>query len=279
MRVASLHIYPVKSMRAVDVDRADMELRGLAHDRRWMITDDEGKFLTQRASPALARIVAAPFENGLRLSAGGAALDVLAPTNDQRTTVTIWNDEVSAIDAGEAVAELLSGALDHPARLFFMDGEAARTTSGRWGPKRPVSFADAYPLLVTTTASLNALNDAIIENGRDAVTMGRFRPNIVIDGADPWAEDFWKVIRVGDIEIDLVKPCDRCLVTTLDQETGQKQGREPLKTLGKIRRSAHPDLPDVTLFGWNAAPRSEGVIKAGDEVKIVEARPEGWPLT
>ena len=108
--------------------------------------------------------------------------------------------------------------------------------------------------------------------------MKRFRPNIVVEGADPWAEDFWKAVRIGGVEIDVAKPCDRCIVTTLDQATGEKTGREPLKTLHKIRRSVHPDLPNVVLFGWNSAPRGAGEIAVGDAVEIIEDRPEGCPL-
>lgn len=277
MRVASLHIHPVKGMRAIDLPAAHIGARGLDGDRRWLATDGEGVFLTQRTCQPLATIDAQAVEGGLQLSAGGSSIAV-APPSGPRRMVTVWSDAVEAADAGDEAAGWLSGALGRSARLFYMDDAAERTTSGRWGPKRPVSFADAYPILVTTTGSLNALNEAIAANGGEAVPMKRFRPNIVIDGADPWAEDFWKTIRIGGIELDLVKPCDRCLVTTLDQATGEKQGREPLKTLHKIRRSAHPDLQGVVLFGWNASPRGTGEIKTGDAVEIVETRPEGWPL-
>lgn len=277
MRVASLHIHPVKGMRAVDLPAARIGARGLDGDRCWLATDEEGAFLTQRTCPPLATINAEPVEGGLRLSVEGSSFTV-APPSGPRRTVTVWSDTVEAADAGDEAAGWLSEALGRPARLYYMDDEAERTTSGRWGPQRPVSFADAYPILVTTTGSLEALNEEIAAGGGEAVPMKRFRPNIVIDGADPWAEDFWKTIRIGGVELDLVKPCDRCVVTTLDQATGEKKGREPLKTLHKIRRSAHPDLPGVVLFGWNAAPRGTGGVKAGDAVEIVEARPEGWPL-
>ncbi|WP_428410256.1 MOSC domain-containing protein [Hyphococcus sp.] len=278
MRVSSLHIYPVKGVRAVHLDRAEVKPRGLEGDRRWLITDEGGGFLTQRTCPALARIAATPIPEGLNLSYEGASFAAARPAKASRRSVKIWNDEVNALDAGDDVGEWLSAALGRPARLFYMDAETARTTSGRWGPKLPVSFADSYPLLVTTTASLEALNKAIGADGGEAVPMKRFRPNIVIDGADPWAEDFWKTIRIGNVTTDLAKPCDRCVVTTLDPETGIKTGREPLKTLHKIRRSAHPDLSNVVLFGWNSAPRGEGAIAVGDKVEIVEERPEGWPL-
>lgn len=264
-------------MRAIDLDSAVVQMRGLEGDRRWIATDEEGTFLTQRNCTALAKVAAELKGEELRLFCEGRELTVARPSGGRRA-VTVWKDEVDAADAGDEAAAWLSDALGRPARLCYMDDGAERTTSSRWGAKRPVSFADAYPILVTTTGSLNALNEAIASNGGEAVPMKRFRPNVVIDGAAPWAEDFWKTVCIGGIEFDLVKPCDRCVVTTLDQSTGEKQGREPLKTLNKIRRSGHPDLPNAALFGWNAAPRSEGEIAVGDKVEIVEDRPEGWPL-
>ena len=265
-------------MRALDVGRADVERRGLVGDRRWLVTDGEGGFLTQRTCSALAKIDAVYDGAALRLSDGESERVINPPLGGDRSDVTVWNDQVNAAGAGQEADDWLSGVLGRPTRLYYMDDDAPRMTSGRWGDRRPVSFADGYPLLVTTTASLAALNEAMTANDGDAVPMARFRPNIVIDGADPWAEDFWKVIRIGGVEIALVKPCDRCVVTTLDPSTGEKLGREPLRTLNKLRRSAHPDLSGAVLFGWNAAPRSEGVIAVGDTVEIVERRPEGWPL-
>ncbi len=265
-------------MRALDVDRADVETRGLVGDRRWLVTDEEGGFLTQRTCSALAKIDAIYDGAALRLSDGESECVINPPAGGDRCDVTVWKDQVNAAGAGREADDWLSDVLGRPAHLYYMDDDAPRMTSGRWGDRRPVSFADGYPLLVATTASLAALNEAMKASGGEAVSMARFRPNIVIDGADPWAEDFWKVVRIGDIEIELVKPCDRCVMTTLDPLTGEKLGRDPLKTLSKLRRSAHPDLSGAVLFGWNAGPRSEGVIAAGDTVEVVERRPEGWPL-
>lgn len=278
MRVASLHLYPVKGMRAVNIDSANIEARGLVGDRRWLAADEDGVFLTQRTCSALAKIDAVYKGEALHLSSGESACVVEPPSGGARRDVTVWSSVVNAADAGGEAAAWLSEALDCPARLFYMDDAAIRTTSGDWGPEVPMSFADGYPILVANAASLDALNEAIAADGGEAVPMTRFRPNIVIEGAEPWAEDFWKVLRIGDVTFNLDKPCDRCVVTTLDQATGVKAGREPLKTLQKIRKSGHPDLPNVVLFGWNAAPRGAGAISAGDKVEIVEDRPEGWPL-
>jgi len=278
MRVSSLFVYPVKGGRAAPCDSAAVRERGFRHDRRWLVTDLDDKFLSQRECPELARLIAAPGADGLSLSFENCGpFGVAAPGDGERRRVTVWDDEVEALRAGADADEWLSDALGRPARLYFMDGAASRNTSGRWGAPAPVSFADGYPFLITTTASLDALNDEIASHGGAPVNMARFRPNIVIDADKPWTEDYWKVIKVGDVVIDLAKPCVRCVVTTKDQATGESKGKEPLKSLGKIRRSAHLKLSGA-LFGWNAFPRNEGEIKTGDEACVIEDRPEGWPL-
>ncbi len=279
MQVRSLHLYPIKGVRVVDMESAHVGLRGLAQDRHWVITDADGQFLTQRECSDLARLSVTLIPDGLRLRMddAGEVIEVKVPTDDNRSTISVWNDQINALEAHESAAMWLSSVLARPVRLFYMDSKAKRHTSGRWAPATPVSFADGYPLLIVTAASLDALNTEIEKSGGDAVSMARFRPNIVIDGADPWADDFWKRIRIGDVEIDLVKPCDRCVVTTKDQSTGATMGKEPLKTLAKIRKSAHPKLSGV-LFGWNAAACNEGEIKVGARVEILEERTDGWPL-
>jgi len=279
MHVLSLHIYPIKGVRAVDLERTSVDLRGLSGDRCWVITDADGKFLTQRECSDLARLCATLGSDGLRLQMDGEgeAIAVETPTNGARSMITVWRDQINALEAHESAAMWLSSVLARPVRLFYLDKKAIRNTSGNWAPATPVSFADGYPVLIVTSASLDALNAKIEKNGGEAVPMARFRPNIVIDGADPWADDHWRRIRIGDVEIDLVKPCDRCVVTTKDQITGEAMGKEPLKTLAKMRKSAHPDLSGV-LFGWNASPLNEGGIKIGDNVEIIEERTDGWPL-
>lgn len=278
MRVSSLHIYPLKAARGIALAEAALEPRGLEGDRRWIAVDPEGIFLTQRECAALARIVARPVRGGIHLRADGAGEILVRPDpSGARRRIRIWTDAIDALEAGAAAADWLSRALGRPARLFHMDDAARRATSGRWGRESPVSFADGYPLLVTSQASLDALNAAIKRGGGAAVGMERFRPNIVIDGADPWAEDRWRALRVGAAVIELVKPCTRCVVTTVDQTAGARAGREPLKTLARLRRSAHPELSGV-LFGWNAILRDGRAVAAGDAVEVLETRDEGWPL-
>lgn len=278
MRVSSLHIYPVKGVRAVDCDQATAHARGFRDDRRWLAAGTDDKFLTQRDCPALAQLTARPVEKGVSLSLKARSdITIARPEDGARRRVTIWNDQVDALRAGADADAWLSDALGRAVRLYYMDDAATRDTSGRWGAPAPVSFADGYPFLITTLQSLEALNQEIARSGGAPVGMERFRPNIVIDADRPWADDYCKAIKIGDVVIDLVKPCVRCVVTTKDQATGKSMGKEPLKSLGKIRRSAHSELSGA-LFGWNAVPRNQGEIRVGDAVEVVEPRPEGWPL-
>lgn len=279
MRIASLHIYPIKGVRAVDLDKANVEDRGLAGDRRWLVVDEKGVGITQRSHSRLATITARQTEQGLHLSAPGAEdLLVAAPSGAARSDIKIWDDDVSAALADERAHRWLSSVLDDALRLVFMDGGAQRAKANQWTPASvPTSFADAYPILIATTGSLRSLNEEIAKSGGDPVTMRRFRPNLVIDCEDPWREDYWKTLRIGRVELDLVKPCDRCVVTTKDQATGESMGKEPLESLVRIRRSGDRRVKGV-LFGWNAAPRGLGEVAVGDEVEILEDRPEGFPI-
>ena len=278
MRVHSLHFYPVKGMRAVDVGRAQVEARGLAGDRRWVVVDGGGRFITQRSHPRLAQIEAAVTPTGLRLSAPGAgAIAVEQPSGAQRTEITVWKHQIDAALADAEAGAWLSRFLGQDVRFAYMDDRAVRVQSNVWVDAVPLSFADAYPVLIATTASLAAVNAEIASAGGAAVPMRRFRPNVVIDCDKAWDEDFWRALRIGGIEFELVKPCDRCVVTTRDQTSGESMGREPIASLARLRRSADPRINGV-LFGWNAVPRAPGTITVGDGVEAVVRRAEGFPL-
>ena len=278
MRVQSLHIYPVKGMRGVAIDRAQVEARGFQHDRRWLVVDENNRFITQRENHALATIYAAIMDDGLSLSSSEAGkTEVATPKSGERVSVTIWRDQVDALVADADANGRLSEALSQNVRLVFMDRDSERNTSGHWGAPAPVNFADGYPFLITTTGSLAALNAAIENNGGDVVGMERFRPNIVIDCDEPWVDDAWRMVQIGEVRFDYVKPCVRCVVTTKDQQTGESKSKEPLATLTKVRMSAHPDL-NGALFGWNAVPQSDGIVRIGDRVTVIEDRPGGWPV-
>jgi uncharacterized protein YcbX len=279
VRVVSLHIYPVKGARAVDLARAQVTPIGLAGDRRWLIVDADARFVTQRTHPRLATITAIPTGDGLRLSADGMRdLLVPVPGGKDRLLVTIWDDSVDAARAGAEADAWLSAHMGEPLMLVHMDAAAKRMRDREWTPAPvPTSFADAYPINVITTASLAALNRAITAGGGTVLPMNRFRPNIVIDCGDAWAEDRWRTIAVGNTVLDIVKPSERCAVPTTDQFTGERMGNEPTATLSRIRMSGDRRINGV-LFAWNAVPRTLGGIAVDDKVTVLEDRPDGFPL-
>lgn len=273
MRVASLHVHPLKGGAIHDVPECAIAPIGMDGDRRWMIVNEKDRFLTQRELPALARIDAEATERGLSLHFDGEGRDVAL--NGGRVDVTIWRDVVNAATVRLEDDEALSHWLGRPVRLVFFDFASTRPTNAVWSDGE-VAFADGYPVLVVTASSVDALNDELLRRGADPVPIQRFRPNVVIDGADAWADDGWATIRIGDVVLDLVKPCDRCAVTTVDQDRGVRTGDEPLRTLRDLRFSADRRVPGV-LFGWNAVPRNAGRIRAGDPVEVMERR-SPWPI-
>ena len=269
MHVASLHIYPIKSTRGVTVSSAPMQVRGLAGDRRAMIVDAQGKFLTQRSHGRLAQIKAHWLNDHIIIDIGGSVFE--ASRSESRMPVTVWRDTLEATIADADSNARLTTFLGEPVCLVFMDDHSERHSNPDWG-KSDVSFADGYPVLITNPASLEAMNSQL-----DApVPMVRFRPNIVIDHDIAWAEDGWKSLQIGGVILDLVKPCTRCEMTNLDPETGEQRGEEVTRFLGRHRRSGDRRVKGV-LFGWNAIARGEGTIRSGDVVQVLETRPP-WPI-
>lgn len=254
--VSGLHVYPVKSGTGMDVDQWPLDARGLAHDRQYMVVDADGTFLTQRECPRLALLVAHLGER-LRITTPDGGADVQA---GRPVEVRVWEHTGPALDCGDDAAELIETLLGRPARLVKISPEHART-SGRGDA--PVGFADGYPLLITTTASLADLNSRLAE----PLPMARFRPNVVVDGSDPFDEDDWSRITIGDVPVDVVKPCTRCAITRVDPATGQRTGPEPLRTLATFRR-----IGGGVAFGQNAIHRAGGVLRVGDRVAVRERR-------
>ncbi len=286
MKLGSIHIHPLKAGRAVSLDTCDVEAPGLAGDRRWMLVDADGTALTQRDMPRLARLEATLDEDGLILVFDDVG-ERLVPTPDEteRTIVHLWASTIDVALADPETNAALSDWLKAPVRLVHLDRPDARTANPDYaGPNAPVSLGDGYPILIATAASLRTLNREIVTTGdAEAVPMSRFRPNLVIEAGElqgggslaPWAEDGWKTLRIGDVVLDLVKPSNRCVVTTIDQLSGQSAGREPLDTLRRTRLSANRAIPGV-LFGWNAVPCAGhlGRIAIGDAVEVLERRDE-----
>jgi uncharacterized protein len=266
--LASIHIYPMKAARAVDLDESVVEPWGLAGDRRWLLVDEDGRFVSQREEPSLARVVVTCGPGAISVSAAGfPSRHVAAPDakSAHMLKVTVWSSTVLAAAAGTEGDAWFSAYLGRPVRLVHLDDPTRRPVDPQYGRDGDVvSFADGYPLLLTSTASLDELGRWLTEDGGLPVPMTRFRPSAVVTGAPPWAEDRWRRIRIGAVEFRVVKPCGRCVVTTTDQITGER-GPQPLKMLGRRRR-----FGQELVFGQNMIPDGPGVIRAGDPVEILE---------
>ncbi|WFU09978.1 MOSC domain-containing protein [Rhizobium sp. CB3090] len=279
MQVSDLFIYPLKSARGIAIPSASIDAFGLIGDRRAMLVEPSGHFITQREVQDLARIDIQPGPSYLRLKMDGKAdIIVPPPQPDDRMDVVVWKSTVSASVADEETNKALSAWLGREVKMAFFDRLAKRIANPEWaGSETPVTFVDGYQILITTTGSLKALNANLASHSEGAVGMERFRPNIVIDCDEEWPEDRWATIEIGGIHLDLVKPCSRCIMTTQDQKTGSRDVPNPMPAMGRARMSADRRVPGP-LFGWNAVPRSEGSVKIGDAVTVIEKRPEGWAL-
>jgi uncharacterized protein YcbX len=273
MHLASLHIYPVKSLRGFPVESVELDPLGARGDRRFMVVDPAGTFMTQRTEPRMARIGAFLHDGFLELSSDGfgamrvgAAPDPGAPL----ATVRIWKSEgLRAEDCGAQAASWLSAAIGSPCRLVRIGPAFVRPVlKAAARPGDTVMFADAVPFLVTTLASLDWLNDRIAGAGGEAVPMDQFRPNMVVAGAGAFAEDGWRRVRIGGVVFRSAGPCARCIISTTDQATGQR-GAEPLRTLAAHRRD--PSEPTHVNFGQNLVHESKaGTLRVGDAVEILE---------
>lgn len=278
MQITNLFIYPFKSGRGIALPQARIDAMGLAGDRRMMLVDPSGQFITQRELPELARLTALPAAAYLTLRLeDGREMMVAPPQPDNRMDVAIWRSIVSAAVAHDSINDKLSDWFGRPVKLVFIDGQSRRQASAEWaGENSPIGFADGYQILVTTSGSLRALNEDMARHGEGDVGMDRFRPNIVVDCDEPWAEDAWTGLEIGGIRFDFVKPCPRCIMTTQDQQTGSRAGANPMPAMGRLRMSADRRVPGP-LFGWNAVPQGEGLVRVGDAVTVLGSR-EAWAI-
>ncbi|NOT49425.1 MAG: MOSC domain-containing protein [Acidobacteria bacterium] len=288
MRLSEINIYPVKSLKGIGLSASIVEKRGLRFDRRWMLTDLDGMFFTQRETPKMATVEVAVSDEGLTVSAPGVETIAIPPMPDQgsRRTLTVWQSVVDAITYDGYVSEWFSDALERKCQLVVMPETSQRHVSELFDTGDDiVSFADGYPLLLIGQASLNDLNERLAEKYHDdeygehlPLPMNRFRPNVVVEGGEPFAEDHWAKIRIGDGIFRVVKPCARCVITTVDQTRGEFDGQEPLKMLASYRlaKDVMPDRLETfglnstaVLFGQNLIPETPGVtIRVGDKVEI-----------
>lgn len=270
INVNSLHLHPVKSCRGIAVEETAFDAFGLVNDRRFLIVDASRNFQTQRSDARLA-LIEARFDDGSLVLQAPGAREFLLPLDTASAgerPVTVWKDTIPASDMGNAVAGWLTGVLDRPSRLVRADdGFTRRLPTARIPAAHtdafsdvPVAFVDAFPILVISEASLQELNGRL----ETPLPMNRFRPNIVVRGAEPHEEDRWKTIRIGEVEFRAGGDCGRCIVTTTDQMTGER-GPEPLQTLAKYRR----DERGAITFGQYLMHRGRGTIRVGDAVEIV----------
>ena len=273
MYLAGLFIHPVKSLRACAVESAVVDEVGLVGDRRFLVVDETGSFLTQRTHPRMARVATALSADTLTLSADGAEPVRVARAADPSAllrTVSIWkSDGLQGEDCGDAPAAWLGGIIGVTCRLVRV-GPAFHRPILKPGKARPgdlVSAADAYPFLIISEASLADLNDRLAGRGEPALPMNRFRPNLVVAGCPAFAEDTWPRLRIGGITLRAAGPCARCVVTTTDQATGER-GKEPLRTLAAYRRD--PDDPTDVNFGQNLIHETKaGTLRVGDTVEVL----------
>ncbi len=264
MHLSGITIYPVKSLGGIDVDAWDLDDLGLAWDRRWMVVDESGRFLTQRQVPAMARVRP-------RLDPGGQltlthprlpSFTVPDPAPEAATRpVTVWGDTVPALPLGAEVGAWLSKALGRPCHLVRLPEGTARAVDPNYAPDARTAFTDGFPLLLIGEGSLADLNARL----QQPVPMRRFRPNLVVAGAEPFAEDQWRRIRIGGITLRVVKPCSRCIVTTVDPDRGEVVGQEPLRTLATYRLRNNK-----IYFGQNLVHEGPGRLRVGDAVTILE---------
>lgn len=263
LKVRSLYVYPVKSLAGIQVGSFEMDDFGPKGDRRWMIIDEDRRFVTQRKLPELARITTSLSRTSVSIHIPGEG-DFLLQSTERESRVLVWRDWVKAYEAQLAASEALSRFCSQNLRLVYMpDSTFRRVDAGRVSEYRRVGFADGFPFLITNQASLEELNDRL----EVAADMRRFRPNIVVDGEDPWQEDSWQRLKIGETSFDIVKPCFRCILTTVDPDTGVKHpGQQPLRTLSGYRRTE-----EGVVFGQNAIHESCGVVHVGDAVTVIES--------
>ncbi|HYP51776.1 MAG TPA: MOSC N-terminal beta barrel domain-containing protein [Pyrinomonadaceae bacterium] len=271
MILSEINIYPIKSLKGISLKEAKTERRGLRFDRRWMLVDEKNELFTQREFPRMATIETRIGENGLQVSQNGNNLEIpFSPNGDETARVRVWSSKCAARVYENPVNEWFSDVLGTKCKLVLMPEETERRVNYFYAVHKDdhVSFADGYPFLLIGENSLADLNSRL----EDDLPMNRFRPNFVVKDAEPFAEDGWKKIRIGESVFHVVKPCARCVITTIDQATGEKGGKEPLKTLASFRVPKR-SLKKKILFGQNLIVEKAGeVLRVGDEIEVLETK-------
>lgn len=268
LSVSHLYVYPIKSLGGILLDQVKLSDRGLEYDRRWVLIDDNNRFISQREVARMALLHTVICGSRLIVFEKGHSADVLGldliPANGDRVKVVLFKDESEGVVAEEAVNDWFSKKLGLNCRLVYMPDAVRRVVDPVYAHNGEITaFSDGFPLLMIGQASLNDLNNRLDQ----WLPMNRFRPNIVFTGGAAFEEDTMKKVEINDICFSAVKPCARCVVTTIDQETGLK-GKEPLRTLNKYRQ-----LNNKLYFGQNILYKGEGVLRTGDELKVIQRQP------
>ncbi len=278
MKLSEINIYPIKSLKGIGLTEAKVERRGLQYDRRWMLVDDKDIFFTQREFPKMATITVELAENGLKVSADGFE-DLFVPyqpSTDEKIKVRVWQSICDASLSENKINGWFSEALKTNCRLVYMPDESERKVNPLFNHNDDiVSFADGYPFLIIGENSLSDLNSRL----ESEIPMNRFRPNFVVQGSDSFAEDNWKKLSIGNTIFRTTKSCERCVITTVDQNKGFFTGKEPLKTLANYRlaKDIFPNNfesfslnKNAVIFGQNLiAENFEESVKIGDEITVL----------
>lgn len=264
--VSEITIYPIKSLGGISLQEALVEERGLQYDRRWVLADENNVFITQRQNEQMALIDVAMTEDGLRVNhrlKTKAPLKIpFVPQTIEEQEITIWDDVVRGIRVSDEADAWFSAVLGKKCSLFYQPDDSIRLTDPKYSitKEEHTSFSDGYPILVIGQESLDELNAKLEE----PVSMKRFRPNLVFTGGEAHVEDTWKYFNVGKTKMVGVKPCARCVLTTINPETAEK-GKEPLKTLTQYR-----NMNNKILFGQNLLVVETGKISVGDELLMLD---------
>ena len=281
MIVSKLCVYPLKSAQGIELQQVEVQLKGFLGDREMMLVFGSGKVITQRQFPQLAKIQVEILGRSVTLRVADnslAPITFISIINGALIEVEIWGDRILAIDQGNEIAqwfrEFLELPKDKSCRLVRQSAAHLRLLDKKYADDddRPVSFADNSPVMLTASSSLMELNERIIEIHRQhspGISMNRFRPNIVVETIEPFIEDSWRIIQIGEIVFQMAKPCSRCIMTNIDQQDGEKSTlKEPLKTLGTFRQLSEQGV----MFGVNMIPLNEGIITVGDRLRAIETR-------
>lgn len=261
LKLSEIYIYPIKSCAGISLQRAIVEERGLQFDRRWLLIDEKNRFLTQRQIPILALFHFEMQNDGFLVNFKDETSKIFIPFKEisqNRTKVKIWQDEVSVVLVDQKIDQWFSEILEQKVSLVYMDEVAQRQVDQKYAKNTEVSFADGYPFLIIGQSSLDDLNSRL----EKPISINRFRPNFVFTGGQPYEEDDWHEISIGEADFTMTKPCSRCTITTIDQKTAET-GFEPLKTLSKYRKK-----DQKVMFGMYMIANNKSVVNIDDQIRF-----------